>query len=234
MKTVVIYGIEHRGCTYNIVQLFKNQLKICEHDLTEFYLPKDLPHYCIGCNNCFMKGEAFCPHQNYVTPIKDAIDNADLIILASPVYVFHVSGQMKTFLDHFAFRWMAHRPEKSMFSKTALAIAIGANGGMSSTAKDMTISLSYWGISRIFSFGYGVFAAKWDEVNPKKQIKIDRKVKKMSAQIKTQINKTKPSIKMRLLFNIFRLVQKKYKFITHDYEHWERHGWLGKNRPWGD
>ena len=213
MKTVIIYGIEHKGSTYNVVQLFKSQLSISENDIMEFYLPKDLPHFCMGCNNCFIKGEEFCPHKDYVTPIKEAIYNAELIILASPVYVFHVTGQMKAFLDHFAFQWMAHRPNKSLFSKTALVVSIGANGGMSSTIKDMKLSLTYWGISRVFSFGYGVFAAKWEDVTEKNRIKIDRKTKIISNKIKAKINKKKPSIKMKILFYIFRMVQKKYEFI---------------------
>jgi multimeric flavodoxin WrbA len=234
MKTVIIYGIEHKGCTYNAVQLFKNQLNISENDITEFFLPKDLPHFCIGCNNCFMKGEGFCPHNDYVAPIKDAIYKAELVILASPVYVFHVTGQMKAFLDHFAFQWMAHKPDKSLFSKTALVVAMGANGGMDSAIKDMKFSLTYWGVSRIFSFGYGVFAAKWEDVTEKNKIKIERKIKNISNKIKLNINKHKPSVKMKILFNIFRMVQKKYKFISHDFEYWKRQGWLDKNRPWKD
>ena len=43
---------------------------------------------------------------------------ADLIILASPVYVYHVTGAMKALLDHYGYMWMAHRPEEAMFKKT--------------------------------------------------------------------------------------------------------------------
>jgi len=68
MKTVIIYGIEHKGSTYNVVQLFKKQLAIGDNDVSEFFLPKDMPHFCIGCNNCFMKGEEFCPHQVMLLP----------------------------------------------------------------------------------------------------------------------------------------------------------------------
>ena len=37
--------------------------------------------------------------------------------MASPTYVFHVTGAMKSMLDHFAYRWMLHRPAKEMFGK---------------------------------------------------------------------------------------------------------------------
>jgi multimeric flavodoxin WrbA len=232
MKTVIVYGIEHKGSTYNAVQLFKKQLNIADSDLTEYFLPKDMPHFCMGCNNCFLQGEYYCPHQSHIAPINEAMLNAELIVLASPVYVFHVTGQMKAFLDHFAFQWMAHRPNKSMFYKTALIVSIGAGGGMRSTIQDMSMSLKYWGISHIFTFGYAVSAAKWEDVTEKNKMKMERMVKNISNKIKSKIYKSKPSIKMKLLFNIFRLMQKRNEMIPHDKKHWERNGWLEKNRPW--
>ena len=232
MKTVVIYGIEHEGSTYNVVQMFKNKLNISKSDLIEFFLPKNMPHFCIGCNNCFMKGEGFCPHQEYITPIKEAIWNADLIILASPVYVLRVTGQMKALLDHFGFQFMVHRPNISMFSKTALVVSIAAGGGMRSAIKDMTASLELWGISKIFTFGYAVSAAKWEDVTEKNRKKIEQKIKKLSRLILLKRNKINPNLKIKLLFLFFRMIQKKYGYIQYDKKHWEGHGWLEKKRPW--
>ena len=232
MKTVIIYGTEHKGSNYNVIQLFKEQLNINENELTEFFLPRDLPHFCRGCNTCFLRGEEFCSHQDYVTVIKNALNNAELIIFTSPVYVFHVTGQMKAFLDHFAFQFMAHRPNKLMFSKTALIVSLGAGGGMNSTIKDIADSLSWWGISRIYSFGFAARAAKWEEVTEKNRIKMERKIKSISDKIKTKINKPKFSIKTKFLFNINRLVQKSIEFSPCDKKHWENNGWFGKNRPW--
>ena len=33
------------------------------------------------------------------------------------VYVYHATGSMKAFLDHYGYRWMVHCPEESMFKK---------------------------------------------------------------------------------------------------------------------
>ena len=38
----------------------------------------------------------------------DAMDEADVVILASPVYVYHATGQMMAFLDHFGKIGRAH------------------------------------------------------------------------------------------------------------------------------
>jgi len=232
MKTVIIYGVEHKGSTYNVVQLFKKQLNISEDNLAEYFLPKDMPHFCCGCNNCFLKGENFCPHQNYITPIKEAIMSAELIIFSSPVYVLHVTGQMKALLDHFGFQFMAHRPDKSMFSKTALIVSVGAGGGMNSTIKDISVNLAWWGVSRIFTFGFAIRAAKWDEITEKNRLKMERKINNISDKIKSKIKKPEFSIKTKVLFHINRMIQKKFGYSPCDNEYWKNNGWFGKNRPW--
>lgn len=47
MKCVVINGTEQKGCTYNLKEIFLDELK--PKQLTEFYLSKDAPQYCTGC-----------------------------------------------------------------------------------------------------------------------------------------------------------------------------------------
>jgi multimeric flavodoxin WrbA len=59
MNILVVYGTEHKGSTYNIVQLFLKKLLGENDKLTEFYLPKDMPHFCQGCALCFIKVKAF-------------------------------------------------------------------------------------------------------------------------------------------------------------------------------
>ena len=232
MKTIIIYGIEHKGSTYSVVQMFKNKLNIHESDLKEFYLPKDMPHFCIGCNNCFFKGEKFCPHQEYITPIKEALCNADLIIFASPVYVLNITGQMKTFLDHFAFQFMIHRPNLSMFSKTALVISVAAGGGMRSAIKAVTSNLTSWGISKKFTFGQAVFAANWKNIPEKRKRKMEQKIENLSQQILKKIKMKKISFKIKLLFLFYRMIQKKFGHSQCDKDYWQEKGWLDKNRPW--
>lgn len=53
-----------------------------------------------------------------------------MIILASPVYIIYATGSMKASLDHDGYRWMAHRPDKSMFSKQGVCVATAAVAGM--------------------------------------------------------------------------------------------------------
>ncbi len=232
MNITVIYGTEHKGSTYNIAQLFLQKLKHKTDKLYEFFLPTDMPHFCIGCSTCFMKSEALCPHYKEVSKIKEAIEASDLLIFSSPVYVFHTTGQMKALLDHFGYMWMVHRPNKTMFKKMALVISTAAGAGMKSTNKDIADSLSFWGVGRIFKYGKGVAAINWNGVSEKNKKEINSAVEKIAAKIiKTSLNIT-PGFKAKALFFIMRNVQKKGGFNPADYNYWKDQGWLENARPW--
>ena len=53
--------------------------------MTEFFLPRDFGEFCVGCTRCFGESETKCPHYEKLSPITKALDDADVIILASPV-----------------------------------------------------------------------------------------------------------------------------------------------------
>ena len=109
MKITIVHGQSHKGSTYHIANLLAGKLN---GEITEFFLPRDFADFCVGCTNCFAQSEQKCPHYERLAPITAALDNADVIILASPVYVYHVTGAMKAFLDHYGYRWIVHRPEE--------------------------------------------------------------------------------------------------------------------------
>lgn len=232
MNITVIYGTEHKGSTYNITQLFLNKLITETSVITEIFLPKDMPHFCRGCSNCFMKGEEFCPDYKEINKIQKDMEKADLLIFSSPVYVYHTTGQMKTLLDHFGYQWMVHRPNKTMFSKMALVISTAAGAGMKSTNKDITDSLSFWGVGRIFKYGKGVAAINWNGVSEENKLKINKDVDRIAAKILKTSAYVTPSIKTKALFYIMRIMQKKGGFNSADLEYWKKQGWLESLRPW--
>jgi multimeric flavodoxin WrbA len=232
MNIVAIYGTEHKGSTYNISQMFLRKVKTETSEIKEFFLPKDMPHFCRGCGLCFGKGEGDCPHYKEISPIKEAIEKADLLLFASPVYVYHTTGQMKTLLDHFGYQWMPHRPNPPMFSKMALVVTTAAGAGMKSTSKDITDSLSFWGVGKIFKFGKAVAAINWEGVSGKKKEEIEKQTDKLALKIIKKSSKVNPSLKVKFLFYVMRIMQKKLTINPVDKEYWEKQGWLGSKRPW--
>ena len=228
MKITMIHGQSHKGSTYHIAKMLSDKL---EGEVTEFFLPRDFDSFCIGCTNCFEKSETLCPHYEKLRPITEAMDEADVIILESPVYVYHATGAMKVFLDHYGYRWMVHRPEEKMFHKQAVCISTAAGAGMKSTIKDMADSTFFWGVAKTYQYGIAIAAVSWDEVSEKKKQKIEKKTTALARTIKKRIGKVKPSIKTRGFFQIMRMLQKN-GWNEADVNYWNEKGWNGKKRPW--
>lgn len=228
MKIVIIHGQSHKGSTYHIARMLS---KKCGGDVTEVFLPRDFNSFCTGCTSCFEKSEKLCPHYEKLKPITEAIDNADVIILASPVYVYHATGSMKNFLDHYGYRWIVHRPERKMFAKQAVCISTAAGAGTKSTNKDMADSMFFWGIGKIYRYGAAVRAVSWDGVQDKTKARINKRTSALAAQIKKRHGHVKPSFKTRAFFNIMRIAQKN-GWNKADADYWKEKGWTGKKRPW--
>lgn len=228
MKILIIHGQSHKGSTYYIAHLLADKLN---GEVNEIFLPKDFYEFCCGCTNCFINGEHKCPHFKKLSPITEAIDNSDVIILASPVYVFHATGAMKALLDHYGYRWMPHRPEESMFKKQGVCISTAASTGFKSTNKDMYDSLLFWGIGKIYKFGTDVAATSWEQVSEKKKRYIEKKVSSISKKILSRRNKIYPGIKVRALFYVMRIFQKR-GLNPVDTQYWKEKGWLDGKKPW--
>ncbi len=237
MNITVINGTEKHGVTYRLKEMFLAEFKD-KANITEYYLPKDCPSFCIGCLNCTLKGENTCKDTEYIGRIDKSLLGADLIVMTSPAYVFHVTGAMKVFLDHFAYRWMPHRPAPAMFGKRAVIITQCLGSGAKSAAKDIKHSLSWWGISQI-----GVFTGKlmndivWDKLPPKKQSELTSKVKRLSQKF-ARIDYEKAAhtnFITKVKFSFCRIMQKSLHKADAEYldgKYWAEQGWLDSVRPW--
>ena len=228
MRITIIHGQNHKGSTYHIAKELAEKL---EGEITEFFLPGDFDSFCTGCTSCFGKDEKLCPHYEKLKPVTEAMDMADVIILASPVYVYHATGAMKAFLDHYGYRWMVHRPEEKMFHKQAVCISTAAGAGMRSTNKDMADSTFFWGIAKTYKYGVAVFETSWSRVSAKVKRQIGKKTTALARKIKHNQGRVKPSIRTRVFFGVIRLMQKN-GFNEADAKYWKAKGWTGKKRPW--
>lgn len=228
MQITIIHGQNHKGSTYHIAKQLADKL---EGEITEFFLPRDFDSFCVGCNTCFGKSELLCPHREKLNPITEALNKADVIILASPVYVYHASGAMKVLLDHYGYQWMVHRPNERMFSKQAVCISTAAGAGMKSTNKDMADSTFFWGVAKTYKLGVAVFAISWDSISEKIKRKIDKKTTNLASKIKRNYGKIKPTLKTRAFFSVMRIVQRK-GWNEADRVYWQEKGWIGNIRPW--
>lgn len=228
MKIAIIHGQSHQGSTCHIARELAKKLG---GETTEFFLPRDFGEFCAGCTVCFIDSERKCPHYEKLAPITKAIDEADILILASPVYVFHATGAMKALLDHYGWRWMVHRPEERMFTKQAVCVSTAAGAGMGSTNRDMAHSTFWWGVARTYKLGVAVNETSWERVAEKKKRKIDRKLHRLAGKLRAGQGRVRPGLKTRAVFRVMGIMQKR-GWNPADGDYWKEKGWTGRKRPW--
>lgn len=76
---------------------------------------------CIGCNTCFDREGHECFQKDDMTKVYEKLKVADVLVIASPVYFYGVSAQLKAFIDRL------HTPMRNEFKLKKLAlILVGA------------------------------------------------------------------------------------------------------------
>jgi multimeric flavodoxin WrbA len=176
-----------------------------------------------------MKGEETCPHASSIAPIVQALLDADLIILTSPVYAMDISGALKALLDHLCFMWMSHRPDPRMFNKVGVAITTTAGAGLNHTVKTMKNSLNFWGVKKVFAMKYAVSAMKWEEVPEKVRAEIEKEAASTAGKIVKVVNhidKVKSPLFRTFFLKMMRGMMKKNTWNLRDRKHWEQLGWI--------
>ena len=223
--------------TYKLKEIFLNEFRD-RAEITEYYLPRDCPNFCIGCTACFLTDEHKCKDAAYIQKIEESLRSADLLVFTSPAYVFHTTGAMKAMLDHFGYRWMPHRPAKEMFGKRAVIITQCLGAGGKSAAKDIKDSLSWWGVSSIRVCSFKLMSdIHWEKIPEKKRRPMTKKLVHAAVKIK-RIDFSRPArtnLITKCKFYAVRMLQtglgKNDPEYT-DYKYWKNNGWIDKARPW--
>ena len=230
MKVVVLHGQRHQGSTWHITkQLLATLSSQAETEILEFWF--DGNHACVGCFSCFKNGEDTCPHYGENRAVMAALEAADVIVVQSPNYCMGMTGQLKIFMDHMAYRWMSHRPNPAMFGKVGVVISTTAGAGAGQVTKALKQQLFYWGVAKVYQLPVAVNAMGWADVSEKVRNKIDKKVAKIAGKVLRSAGHTNPGFKTRLIFTMMRGMHSGNDWMPRDREHWEKNGWLGKERP---
>ncbi len=230
-KIVVVNGQAHKGSTYHMGKLLVEAMPP-DSQVTEFFLPTDLPHFCLGCYAC-IEDPLRCPFSDQKQRIMSAIEDADILVFTTPNYCMGPSASLKAFMDLTFTWWVTHRPRACMYSKRAVVLSTTAGMGASQAVKPVARMLTYWGISDIHTYGTSVQAKAWSEVSPKKQQKIQQQMGKIARHLNRE-RKPQVSLQVRFLFMMMRGMQKSNMGSgPAERMYWQQNGWLGTARPWG-
>jgi multimeric flavodoxin WrbA len=99
MKIVALLGSPRpNGNSATIAKRFCDTAQKLGAEVRTFVLNKLEYRGCQGCMMCKTKLDK-CVLEDDLTQVLDAIRDSDILVLASPVYFWDVSGQLKTFID---------------------------------------------------------------------------------------------------------------------------------------
>lgn len=78
---------------------------------------------CIGCNSCFTRENNRCFRNDSMAEIYQKMSNADMLVIASPVYFYGISAQLKNIIDR------CHTPMRKNFAikNTALLLVAASS-----------------------------------------------------------------------------------------------------------
>ncbi len=75
---------------------------------------------CMGCGHCF-KEKGVCGQKDDMPPVLDSLRNADALVLASPIYYWSVTAQIKLAID----RMYPLIPVKAPIKRAAMLLTCG-------------------------------------------------------------------------------------------------------------
>lgn len=73
---------------------------------------------CIGCNSCFTRENNRCFQEDDMVQIYDKLKTADIVVIASPVYFYGISAQLKAIIDRL------HTPMRNEFQIKKLGLLL--------------------------------------------------------------------------------------------------------------
>ena len=99
MNVVALQGSpRRRGNSSGLCQMLTAKLREAGHEILSYHLNDLTYRGCQACEGC-KKRSNYCVLLDDLTPVLNDVANADIILLASPVYWGDVSAQLKAFID---------------------------------------------------------------------------------------------------------------------------------------
>ena len=210
MKHVVAVNGSPRKATTNkllseiAVLLQAHQIQVTILNLGDYQVDD-----CIGCEICIRK-TGRC-HQNDDThTILSQLEAADGIILASPVYVMNITGNLKSLIDKTA-SWVHRSP---MVGKPMLSVAVTAGAGLNEVHTYLEKVGLQWGMHPTGQIGRSAM---------NQDLPTQDEVSKFVWHLHNPTSAYKPSLQQLIQYQVQKVMALKVAKI--DREFWVERGW---------
>jgi multimeric flavodoxin WrbA len=224
MKIAAFIGTARRhGDSYKAIKLLEERMNALGPAEFEYLFIEDLGlPYCRGCELCIKKDEGLCPHRAIVAGIERKMEEADGIILASPVYEHQVTALMKNFMDHLAYFY--HRPR--LIGKSAVVVAPTGGSGLKETLGYLEFTAVGWGLSLAGSLGIVSPLMKASQAYRLEKTKEIELISKRMVEVTGKTRTASPRLYDLIFFRSMRL---KALGIEADCAYWEKRNWLAQD-----
>lgn len=120
-KKVLIISASPRkgGNSDTLCDEFLRGVKEAGHDAEKIFLRDKKINYCTGCGLCNDNGYTACSQKDDAPEIIEKMVQADVIVMATPVYFYTMNGQLKTLIDRCCSRYTSMVDKDFYFIATA-------------------------------------------------------------------------------------------------------------------
>ena len=118
-KVLILSSSPRRGGNSDtLCNEFLRGAKEAGHEAEKIFLRDQTIHYCTGCGTCSLHQKP-CPQKDDAAAIIEKMLAAHVIVMATPVYFYTMSAQMKTLIDRCCARYMEMSGKEFYFIATA-------------------------------------------------------------------------------------------------------------------
>ncbi|MCD7855270.1 MAG: flavodoxin family protein [Clostridiales bacterium] len=99
-KILVLNGAARKnGSTAKLIRSFTEGARSAGHSVKEFYLDGMNIHSCKGCLHAGRDTHSPCSQKDDMDQIYSAFADCDVVVFASPLYFWTITGTLKTAAD---------------------------------------------------------------------------------------------------------------------------------------
>ena len=165
MKILVLNGSPRpRGNTKQMTEAFRTGALSADHQVEVVDVCRLHINGCVACEYCHTKGKGACIQKDDMSQVYDLLKEAEMLVIASPIYYHGLSGQLKCVIDRFYSAAYPIKPPK--LKKVAMILSSGDpdmyDGALFSFEGDF---LGYLGLENM-----GVFTAHGAENGSKAKL----------------------------------------------------------------
>ena len=171
MNILILQGSPRvKGSTAWMAEEYKNAVEAAGHQVTLVNVAHKRINGCLACEYCHTKGNGTCIQKDDMQELYPLIAEAEVLVLAAPIYYFTLSAQLQATLHRFY-----NVPTPPKVKKMALLMSSHSPGVYDAAIAQYKYLCGYW-----HTEDTGVVTAKIDE---QKTDAVKQKIHDLAARI---------------------------------------------------